>query len=211
MAVLDGADGFFLSHETSIGSHPIEATVLLAKAISEAEQIFDHDQAFQDARNITQEQGRNANSLDVLASTANQIGLDNNVDLMVCLTSTGRVARYLVRQKPEQMVLACSEFSHVVRQVNCSRGVLGYKIPGYLCKYSISQRSAVPLIHLMTNLALNVRYIEQHMEQLISLILKVAKEQAYCFPGNKVMIFTVENEGKANETAAFRMIDIDEE
>ena len=34
------------------------------------------------------------------------------------------------------------------------------------------------------------------MEQLISLILKVAKEQAYCFPGNKVMIFTVENEGK---------------
>jgi hypothetical protein len=49
------------------------------------------------------------------------------------------------------------------------------------------------------------------MEQLISLILKVAKEQGYCFPGNKVMIFTVENEGKSNETAAFRMIDIDEE
>ena len=49
------------------------------------------------------------------------------------------------------------------------------------------------------------------MEQLIALILKVAKEQGYCFPGNKVMIFTVDNEGKANETAAFRMIDIDEE
>jgi hypothetical protein len=39
----------------------------------------------------------------------------------------------------------------------------------------------------------------------------VAKEQGYCFPGNKVMLFTVENEGKANETAAFSMIDIDEE
>ena len=50
---------------------------------------------------MTQEQGRNANSADVLASTATQIALDNNVDLMVCLTSTGRVARYLVRQKPE--------------------------------------------------------------------------------------------------------------
>ena len=49
------------------------------------------------------------------------------------------------------------------------------------------------------------------MEHLISLILKVAKEQGYCFPGNKVMIFTVENEGQQNETAAFRMIDIDEE
>ena len=49
------------------------------------------------------------------------------------------------------------------------------------------------------------------MDQLIASILKVAKEQGYCFPGNKVMIFTVENEGRANETAAFRMIDIDEE
>ncbi len=46
MAVLDGADGFILSHETSVGGKPLEATVLLAKAISEAEQIFDHEQAF---------------------------------------------------------------------------------------------------------------------------------------------------------------------
>ena len=46
MAVLDGCDGFILSHETSVGEHPLEATVLLAKAISEAEQIFDHEQAF---------------------------------------------------------------------------------------------------------------------------------------------------------------------
>ena len=138
MAVLDGCDGFILSHETSVGEHPLEATVLLAKAISEAEQIFDHEQAFQDARNDTQLQGRNANSLDVLASTATQIALDNNVDLLVCLTKTGRVARYLVRQKPEQIVLACSELSHVVRQVNCSRGVLGYKVPNYLRKYTVT-------------------------------------------------------------------------
>jgi len=54
VAVLDGCDGFILSHETSIGKKPIDATVLLAKAISEAEQIFDHEQAFQDARNATQ-------------------------------------------------------------------------------------------------------------------------------------------------------------
>ena len=53
MAVLDGTDGFILSHETSIGQRPIQAAVLLAKAISEAEQIYDHEQAFQDARNIT--------------------------------------------------------------------------------------------------------------------------------------------------------------
>jgi hypothetical protein len=33
----------------------------------------------------------------VLASTATQIALDNNVDLMVCLTKTGSIARNLVR------------------------------------------------------------------------------------------------------------------
>lgn len=147
VAVLDGCDGFILSHETSIGKKPIEAAVMLAKAISEAEQIYDHEQAFQDARKATQDEGRKAHSTDVLASTATQIALDNNVDLMVCLTKSGSVARNLVRQKPEQIVLACSEFSHVVRQVNCSRGVLGYKIPGYLCKYffiSISQSFSCP-------------------------------------------------------------------
>ena len=47
-------------------------------------------------------------------------------------------------------------------------------------------------ISLLTFLYLS---LELHMDQLISLILKVAKEQAYCFPNNKVMIFTVENEG----------------
>ena len=99
-------------------------------------------------------------------------------------------------------MLACSEMSHVVRQVNCSRGVLGYKIPGYLRKFPY---------FLEIQLTFKFCSLEQHMDQLISLILKVAKEQGYCFPGNKVMIFTVENEGRANETAAFRMIDIDEE
>ena len=115
VAVLDGCDGFILSHETSVGSKPVEAAVLLAKAISEAEQIFDHEQAFQDARDATKEEGRKAHSTDVLASTATQIALDNNVDLMVCLTNTGSIARNLVRQKPEQVVLACSELSNVVR------------------------------------------------------------------------------------------------
>ena len=43
-AVLEGADVFILSHETSIGEYPIEATILLAKSIAEAEIVYNHQQ-----------------------------------------------------------------------------------------------------------------------------------------------------------------------
>ena len=34
---------------------------------------------------------------DMLCTTATQIALDNNVDLFVCLTETGKIARYLAK------------------------------------------------------------------------------------------------------------------
>ena len=42
-ATLDGADSFMLSHETSVGANPVESLTALAKAIAEAENIFDYD------------------------------------------------------------------------------------------------------------------------------------------------------------------------
>lgn len=133
-SVMDGVDAFILSHETSIGQQPQQTTVLLAKAISEAEQVFDHEKAFQDARDVNKEEGRRVGATDMLCSTATQIALDNNVDLFICLTSTGQIAKSLARQKPEQMILCCSEFSSVVRTANMVRGVVGYKVPAYLGK-----------------------------------------------------------------------------
>ena len=99
-AVLDGVDGFVLSHETSIGKQPHESAVLLAKCMAEAEQIYDHEKAYEEARAVNETEGRKANTVDLLCSTATQIALDNNVDLFICLTSTGGVARNLARQKP---------------------------------------------------------------------------------------------------------------
>lgn len=49
-ATLEGADSFILSRETSMGAHPIKTTVNLAKAIAEAEAVFDYDQAFTNNR-----------------------------------------------------------------------------------------------------------------------------------------------------------------
>lgn len=41
--------------------------------------------------------------------------------------------------------------------------------------------------------------------------MKVAKELGFCLPGNKVMIFTCDNEGTASEAVNFKMIEVDEE
>lgn len=58
-------------------------------------------------RNIAKEQGAAGNVTDMLCSTATQIAIDNNVDLFVVLTSTGKIARALAKQKPLQTILAC--------------------------------------------------------------------------------------------------------
>lgn len=54
-AVMEGADVFILSHETSMGQFPVDATILLAKSIAEAENIYDHEQVYQELRNIAKE------------------------------------------------------------------------------------------------------------------------------------------------------------
>jgi len=88
-------------------------------------------------------------SVDALCTTACCIALENDVDIFICLTDTGRVASYIAKYKPIQPILACSTSSAVVRQVNTCKGVIGYKIPSHM---------------------------ERMSDKLIGLILKVAKE-----------------------------------
>lgn len=106
---MEGTDAFILSEETSIGKCPVEATIQLAKAIVEAENVYDHAQAFQELRTIQKEQGSQSSTIDMLCTTATQISLeDNNVEMFVVLTGTGKTARVLAKQRPIQMILACS-------------------------------------------------------------------------------------------------------
>ena len=65
-----------------------------------------------------------------------------------------------------------------------TRGVTGYKIPTHL---------------------------RNRGDKLLSLILKLAKDQGMCMPGNKVLVFNVENEGKKNENSSFKLLEIESE
>lgn len=49
-STMDGCDCFVLTHETTIGKNPVDSTTYLAKAIAEAENVFDYDQAFVNVR-----------------------------------------------------------------------------------------------------------------------------------------------------------------
>jgi pyruvate kinase len=73
-------------------------------------------------------------AVDTLATTACSIALENNVDLFVCLTETGKIARFVAKYRPFQSILACSTSTAVVKQVNMCRGIIGYKIPTFLSK-----------------------------------------------------------------------------
>ena len=54
---LDGADSFILSHEISVGQFGIEAVTTTAKAIAEAENIYDYEQAYINVREDIKLQG----------------------------------------------------------------------------------------------------------------------------------------------------------
>jgi len=57
-----------LTHETSIGSDPAAATIQTAKAIIEAERIYDHKAAAAHAKLDTAELGKDAPITEILSS-----------------------------------------------------------------------------------------------------------------------------------------------
>ena len=66
-------------------------------------------------RNDSIKAGPKQSSVDMLATTAVNIALENNVDIFVCLTETGKIAKFVAKYRPFQSILACSTSSHVVR------------------------------------------------------------------------------------------------
>ncbi len=76
----------------------MEATLLLARSIAEAENVYDHEQVFEELRTIAKQ--LSVNVTDMLCSTATQIALENTVDLFIVMTENGNVARALAKQRP---------------------------------------------------------------------------------------------------------------
>jgi len=75
----------------------------LAKGIAEAENIYDYEQAYINIRDGIKMEGINASNIDVLCTTSCALAFeqDSDVDMLVCMTENGKIARHLSKQKPK--------------------------------------------------------------------------------------------------------------
>jgi len=117
---------------------------------------------------------------EALAASAVSTVLDLNIDLIIVLTDTGALARLVSKYRPSVPILACSVSAPVIRQLNCARGVIGFKIPSY-----------------------------QGTDNLIGMAIHAAKERHLCKSGRKVICIHGTNEETPDESSILKIIDIE--
>lgn len=176
-AVLDGSDCVMLSGETAGGSYPIEAVTIMSRISCEAERMFDYERLYTLIKEWSPVPTLTAESI---ASACASAALSSNIDLIIVLTDTGRIARLVAKYRPKQVILTCSVSAHVVRQMNLSRGAIGFKVPSF-----------------------------QGTESLIQLVIKAAKEMGICESGNKVITIHGTQEESPDESNVMEIINID--
>lgn len=128
-AVIDGTDCVMLSGETANGNFPLDAITIMSKICKEAERCLDYESMFNQIKNWTP---HNIETNEAICSAAARTALDINADLIIVLTEDGKTARYMSKYRPKQPILACSVNPTVIRGLNLSRGVIGFKIPSFV-------------------------------------------------------------------------------
>ena len=176
-AVLDGTDAVMLSGESANGSYPIQAVTIMSKCCAEAERCIDYKRTFNDIKLFTPAP---VSTSEALAASAVSTVQDLNVDLIIVLTDTGLLARLVAKYRPNVPILACSVSLSVIRQLNCARGVIGFKIPSY-----------------------------QGTDNLLALTVQQAKEKNLCKPGRKVISIHGTDEETPDESSVLKIIDVE--
>jgi pyruvate kinase len=111
-AVLDGTDAVMLSGESANGDYPINAVTIMAKCCLEAENTLNYKRLFQDTKEHTPSPVATA---EAVAAAACSAVLDLNIDLIIVLTDSGKLARLVAKYRPIKNILACSINASVVR------------------------------------------------------------------------------------------------
>jgi len=176
-AVLDGTDAVMLSGESANGDYPLQAVTIMSKICAEAERCVDYKRLFTDMKLYTPAP---VSTPEAIAAAAVSTVLDLQIDLIIVLTDTGHLARLVAKYRPHVPILACSVSNTVIRQLQCVRGVISYKIPSY-----------------------------QGADNLVQLVVKQAKEMHLCKQGHKVVTIHGTNEETPDESDIMKIVDIE--
>jgi pyruvate kinase len=176
-AVLDGTDCVMLSGESANGQYPLEAVGMMARCCAEAERTIDYKRLYSDTRAFSPAPVPTA---EAVAAAAVGTVIDCNIDLVIVLTDSGKLARLVSKYRPNCPILACSVSNPVIRQLNCTRGVIGYKMPSF-----------------------------QGTDQLLQLVIKTARDMGLCASGHKVVTIHGTKEETPDESNIMKILDIE--
>jgi len=176
-AVLDGTDAVMLSGETAGGQYPLNAVTIMSKCCVEAERCFDNKRHFTDMKSFTPAP---VPTNEAIAAAAAQTVLDLNIDLVIVITDTGLMARLVSKYRPPVPILACSTNMSVIKQLNATRSVHGFKIPSY-----------------------------QGTDNLFQLVIKTAKDMGLCRAGHQVVTISGSSEDNPDESDVMKIINIE--
>jgi pyruvate kinase len=110
--VLDGTDSVMLSGETANGDYPLNAVTIMSKICVEAERMLDYKRLYNDIKLYSPGP---VSTAEAISSAAVATVLDLNIDLVIVLTDTGKIARFVAKYKPSVPILACSISMPVVK------------------------------------------------------------------------------------------------
>lgn len=176
-AVNDGTDAVMLSGESANGNFPVQALTIMSKCCVEAERCIDYKRTFNDIKLFTPAP---VSTSEALSASAVSTVADLNVDLIIVLTDTGHLAHLISKYRPSVPILACSTSQSVIRQLNCARGVIGFKIPTY-----------------------------NGSENVMQLAIATAKEKMLCKPGRKVICIHGTDEETPDEQSVLKIVDVE--
>lgn len=127
-AVLDGADAVMLSGETAAGTYPVESLQAMRMIAREADQIMlgaaslnrvNVDESLVDISNIQEDQ-----CLHAVAKSSVKSARDLDAKLIIAITTSGKVARFVASHRPTVPVLAFCTDVQVGRRLQLHRGIL---------------------------------------------------------------------------------------
>ena len=125
-AVLDGADAVMLSGETAAGAYPIESIKAMKMIVKEADDIMDNKPSLNrvnprsliDISNIKEDQ-----CLHAVAESSVRSARDLGAKLIIVITKSGKVARFVSAHRPTVPVLAFCTDVQVARRLQLHRGI----------------------------------------------------------------------------------------